>query len=480
MNIDPSTTKYMIKARLQADGIVEKPDVVGAIFGQTEGLLGDELDLRDLQKSGRIGRIEVEVSSKQGKSDGEVLIPSSLDQVETVILASALETIDRVGPCKAKIIILSIEDVRITKRTKIIERARELLTELVKQSKTTGIDLTESVRQSVQTEEIINFGKERLPAGPNVNDSDAIIVVEGRSDVLNLLRSGIKNAIAVEGTNVPKTVMDLSRERVITAFVDGDRGGELILRELFQVAEVDFVARAPRGMEVEELTQKQIMKCLRNKIPGEQFMEMYGMSVDTSKAVAEPREERGPVKDQPREQPKEREQREEPVETRVQERLSERPHREPRDRKGRELKEQKEVREPVKELPPSEPVIELPEKVEEGGEEPEPQEPVPTKNLSEVQTRYKAMINDLSTTSKARILDAEGEVLKEVPVRELVNTLKANMKGVAAVVFDGIITQRILDIAAEGKISAIVGTKMGNITKQPTAVEVWTKDDLNE
>jgi len=330
MNIDPSTTKYMIKARLQADGIVEKRDVVGAIFGQTEGLLGDELDLRDLQKSGRIGRIEVEVSSKQGKSDGEVLIPSSLDQVETVILASALETIDRVGPCKAKISVLSIEDVRITKRSKIIERAKELLTDLIKQSKTSGIDLTESVRQSVQTEEIITYGKDHLPAGPNVQDSDAIIVVEGRSDVLNLLKSGIKNAIAVEGTNIPKTVMDLSKERVITAFVDGDRGGELILRELFQVAEVDFVARAPRGMEVEELTQNQIMKCLRNKIPGEQFMEMYGMTGENGKS-AEAREDRCA-----REQPKEQ----------------------------REYREPREPREPVKELPVAEPVAELPERTD--------------------------------------------------------------------------------------------------------------------
>jgi len=484
MNIDPSTTKYMIKARLQADGIVEKPDVVGAIFGQTEGLLGDELDLRDLQKSGRIGRIEVEVSSKQGKSDGEVLIPSSLDQVETVILASALETIDRVGPCKAKINILSIEDVRITKRSKIIERARELLTELIKQSKTTGIDLTESVRQSVQTEEIVHYGKERLPAGPNVADSDAIIVVEGRSDVLNLLKSGIKNAIAVEGTNVPKTGMDLSKERVITAFVDGDRGGELILRELFQVAEVDFVARAPRGMEVEELTQKQIMKCLRNKIPGEQFMEMYGMSGDNGKTAPEAREERAP-----KEQPKEKEQREEPQpeqkvqekpQERPQERQQERPHREPRERKGREQREPREVREPVKELPPTEPAVELPEKTVEPIPEPEPVFEAPTKNLSEAQTHFKAMINELSTTSKARILDAAGELMKEVPVRELVNTLKTNVKGVSAVVFDGIITQRILDIAADNKIATIVGTKMGNITKQPTSVEVWTKDDLNE
>jgi DNA primase len=470
----------MIKARLQADGIVEKPDVVGAIFGQTEGLLGDELDLRDLQKSGRIGRIEVEVSSKQGKSEGEVLIPSSLDQVETVILASALETIDRVGPCKAKIAVLSIEDVRISKRSKIIERARELLTELVKQSKTSGIDLTESVRQSVQIEEIITYGKERLPAGPNVQDSDAVIIVEGRSDVLNLLKSGIKNAIAVEGTNVPKTVMDLSKERVITAFVDGDRGGELILRELFQVAEVDFVARAPRGMEVEELTQKQIMKCLRNKIPGEQFMEMYGMASENGKAAVEGREERGPrepKEKESRETREPKEPREEAPEPKPQERFdrTERPHREPRDRRGRG--ETREPREPLKELPPAEPVSELPEK--SGVEEPEG-ESEPSKKLSEAQVRYRTIINELSSTSKAKILDAAGEVIKEVPVRDLVNTLKANSVGVQAVVFDGIITQRILDIAADNKIATIVGTKMGNITKQPSLVEIWTKDNLNE
>jgi len=473
MNIDPSTTKYLIKAKIQADGIVEKPDVVGAIFGQTEGLLGDELDLRDLQKSGRIGRIEVEVSSKQGKSDGEVLIPSSLDQVETVILASALETIDRVGPCKAKIGVLSIEDVRITKRSKIIERARELLTELIKQSKTTGIDLTESVRQSVQTEEIVHYGKERLPAGPNVQDSDAVIVVEGRSDVLNLLKSGIKNAIAVEGTNVPRTVMDLSKERVITAFVDGDRGGELILRELFQVAEVDFVARAPRGMEVEELTQKQIMKCLRSKIPREQFQEMYGMTQDSPKAEA--KEDRPPREEKPaREERPERD----------------RPHREPRERRDRRDRSHKEQAvEPAAE-PVAEPAVE-PAAPAEPVEEPRAEQaaepavesafdevPVDPR-LSAAQAKYRSMILELSSTSKAKILDSYGELLKEVPVRELVNTLKAGMFGVGAVVFDGIVTQRILDIATEQGILTIVGTKMGNVAKQPTGVEVWTKDDLS-
>ena len=277
MDIDPSTTKYLIQARLATDGIVEKPDIVGAIFGQTEGLLGDELDLRDLQKSGRIGRIEVEVTSSKGKSEGTVYVPSSLDQVETAILASALETIDRVGPCKARINIEKIEDVRISKRNKIVERAKQLLNELMKASKVSGVDLADSVRQSVQIEEVVHYGKERLPAGPNIDDSDAIIVVEGRSDVLNLLKYGIKNVIAVEGTNVPQSIIELAREKVVTAFVDGDRGGELILRELLQVAEIDFIARAPAGQEVEELTQKQMVKCLRNKVPGDQFAEMLNI-----------------------------------------------------------------------------------------------------------------------------------------------------------------------------------------------------------
>ena len=508
MNIDPSTTKYLVKAKLNADGIVEKPDVVGAIFGQTEGLLGDELDLRDLQKSGRIGRIEVDVHSRQGKSEGQILIPSSLDQVETVILASALETIDRVGPCKAKISVESIEDVRVVKREKIIERARELLTELIKQSKTSGIDLTESVRQSVQVEEITYYGKDRLPAGPNVAESDAIIVVEGRSDVLNLLKSGIKNAIAVEGTNVPKTIMDLSKERVITAFVDGDRGGELILRELFQVAEVDFVARAPRAHEVEELTQKQIMKCLRNKIPGDQFIEMFNLDVgegngkdkekrlepsankaeklerfekaekadrekekdeEPARAEREPRQER-----REREEPRpEREPRPEPRQER-----QERREREPRQER-REREEPKPEREPREQRQEREPRADRQERPPVEEKELEERKPVSRKQLSGAQEKFKGMINELSSTSKARIIDAMGGIMKEVAVKELVNTLKEEKDPVSAVVFDGIITQRILDLASDLKIGTIVGTKMGNITKQPAGTDVWSKDDLN-
>jgi DNA primase len=267
MREDIGTTKYLIHARIEANGVVERPDVVGAIFGQTEGLLGDELDLRELQKTSRIGRIKVDISSSHGKSVGTIIIPSSLDRVETSIIAAALETIDRVGPCEAVIKVEKIEDVRDAKRKFIIDRAKELLEQMEESAPETQ-EISERVKEFMRLEEIVTY--EGLPAGPGVRDSDAIIIVEGRADVLNLLRCGIRNAIAIEGTSVPQAVIELSRNKTTTAFLDGDRGGDLILKELLQVADIDFVARAPPGKGVEELTKKEIIKALRNKIPVDQ------------------------------------------------------------------------------------------------------------------------------------------------------------------------------------------------------------------
>jgi DNA primase len=432
MNIDPSTTKYLIKAKIVAEGIVEKPDVVGAIFGQTEGLLGNELDLRDMQKSGRIGRIEVEIGQVKGKSEGEITIPSSLDQVETVILASALETIDRVGPCKAKIDIYKVEDVRFAKKKKIVERAKILLHMLMSETNTSGESLTQSVRQSVQVEEIIHYGKDKCPAGPNVPTSDAIIVVEGRSDVLNLLKYGIKNAIAVEGTNIPDTIRDLSRERVVTAFVDGDRGGELILREMLQVAEVDFVARAPQTREVEDLTQKQIMKGLRNKIPAEQYAEMYGLEgLDLASA---PARNSGRVASNPS--------------------MNKSSRGKPQKAQDRRTVGRRAA----------------PKKTESGSAK---------KVVSKDQQNYKSILDKLSGSSKAQMLSASGTVVKETPVRDLPDTIKSTTGNIKTLVFDGIITQRLLDVAAEKGISTVVGIKTGNVSKQLSSIDILTKNDLS-
>jgi DNA primase len=271
----PDTTKYLIHISLTAEGVVEKPDVVGAIFGQTEGLLGEDLDLRDLQRTGRIGRIDVQITSKKGETKGEILISSSLDRAETAILAASLETIDRVGPCVAHVTVASVEDIRVSKRKKIVERAKEILIDRFEDGTIDSDELLDDVRQSLRVEKIGTVGEERSPAGPHVMDSDAIIIVEGRADVLNLLRYGIKNAVAVEGTNIPKTVVDLCEKKTTTAFFDGDRGGELILRELLQVADIDFVAFSPRGKSVEDMTRKEVIKTLRNKVPVEYVRDQY-------------------------------------------------------------------------------------------------------------------------------------------------------------------------------------------------------------
>ncbi|SDK02347.1 DNA primase DnaG [Methanoculleus thermophilus] len=267
------TTKYLIHLTLQIEGVVDKPDVVGAIFGQTEGLLGEDLDLRDLQRTGRVGRIDVQITTRRGETKGEILISSSLDRAETALLAASLEMIDRVGPCTAHVKVDRIEDIRVTKRRKIVERAKELLLEDFDEGTINSDDLLDEVREVIRIEKLEYLGEERVHAGPNVMESDAIILVEGRADVINLLRYGIKNAVAVEGTNIPRIIIDLCSQKTATALLDGDRGGELILRELLQVAEIDFVAYCPRGKSVEEMSRKEIVKALRNKVPVEVIAE---------------------------------------------------------------------------------------------------------------------------------------------------------------------------------------------------------------
>jgi DNA primase len=438
MTNDPSAAKYQIRARISAEGVIDKPDVVGAVFGQTEGLLGDELDLRDLQKSGRIGRIEVEIDSRKGKSEGEIIIPSSLDQVETAILASGLETVDRIGPCRAKIEIVSVEDIRISKRQKVVDRAKEILSRLQEESKGVGMDLTEAVRKAVQVEEITTYGPEHLPAGPNIDQADALIVVEGRSDVLNLLRCGIKNVIAVEGTSVPQTVKDLSRGKTVTVFTDGDRAGELILREMLQTMDIDFVARAPRGSEVEELTQKQLLKCLRNKIPLNQYLEMSGF--ESTGGTRGPREDRG---DSDGGRPE--------------------PRRDDRNGGGNR-------RDDRERLPPPPPRAPMPI--------PPPPPPTPAAQLTPELARYFDLLNGVENASKCLIVGENDAVVGEAAVKDMIETISSFGGPAKAVIFDGIVSQRLLDVAQEKGIGTVVATRLGPIGKLPESVRVYTRADL--
>jgi len=422
--ISQVAAKYIVHAGIEIEGVVDRPDVIGAIFGQTEGLLGADLELRELQRSGRIGRIEVNVDTRSGKSAGEIVIPSSLDKAETAIIAAAIEIIQRIGPCNAKIRVNNIEDVRISKRNQVVERAKELLKNLMENTLPDSQEIAMEVTDSVRIMEAIEYGKDRLPAGPAVDESEEVIIVEGRADVLNLLKQGMKNVIAMNGTSVPQTIIDLSRKKEVTVFVDGDRGGDLIIKELLGVAEIDFVCKAPDGKEVEELTKKEIHKALRSKVAVEQAkldLDRNGKFSQRSEARPEPRMER--------------------------------PMPEMRERDNRE----RDMRRPM--------------------QRPMPQEPMKKVRLGDAEkAKFKEMLEDLIGTRGAYVLDAKMNILGKVPTTELLTTIKSLGTGVYAVVFDGSIEKELIETAEKSRINFLVA--MDTKYRGPARTNIVTAEDL--
>ncbi|MFA4887671.1 MAG: DNA primase DnaG [Candidatus Nanoarchaeia archaeon] len=428
--VSPVSAKYIIDAAIQIEGSVDKPDVIGAIFGQTEGFLGSDLELRELQRSGKIGRIEVKLDPVNGKSVGHIIIPSSLDKAETAIIAAALETIDRIGPCNSHVHVDKIEDVRIAKRSFVIQRAKELLQQLQSTVLPDSQEITEEVAQSVRVLEVTEWGPERLPAGPGVNESEEVILVEGRADVLNLLKQGIKNTVAMNGTSVPESVKELCKQKVVTAFVDGDRGGDLILRELIATSELDYITKAPDGKEVEELTKKEVHIALRAKVAAEQFkFEVSGAKkpqlIQQGYRKASTQGEIPPQRSEQR------------PELRIEAR--------PMNREGRDL-------------PPRD------------------ARPMPKPEAKKDYTQFREKLYDLVGTRGAYILDKECKILGKVPSAELETTLQG-VDNIFAVVFDGSITKEIAQAAEESKVSYVVATA-SKIKPTETKVRILTQKDL--
>jgi len=443
--------KYLVKANIEINGIVEKPDIVGAIFGQTEGLLGDELDLRELQKNGRIGRIEVDTTVRGGKCAGTITIPSSLDMVETSILAAALEIVDRVGPCDARVATMKIEDTRSLKRKQVLSRAKDLLKNMVTNEIPESKELSEMVRNELKISEAVSYGADALPAGPEVDSSEDLVVVEGRADVINLLKNGIKNVIAIGGANVGKTIAEVARKKETTVFLDGDRGGDIILKELLHATEIDFVARAPTGHEVEELSRKEIIQCLRRRVPIEQVVAQSGgvLSVGEPGQQKERFAQRREAFDAMRAAPGRQEQRQEPHH-RVEQRepMRERPMMEPR--------EPPREREPLREAP-----VLIP--------------PAPTPSLPDVDplvaATLKTNLKELEGSLRARILDESLAVKEEVPIRDVILAL-SKAGSIGGVALDGIVTQRLLDLAESKGAKVVAGIRLGNIARRPETIGI--------
>ncbi|MBM3896988.1 MAG: DNA primase [Thaumarchaeota archaeon] len=388
---DTAIVKYHVKLKFEVDGVVEKADLVGAIFGQTEGLFGPKMNLNELQKTWKVGRIEINLDSKNGKTHGEVIIPMSTDIQTASLIAAAVENVDKVGPCTAHFQLAEVEDVRAARRKAIVDRAKLIMKDWATKTESSTEEELKDVADSAKAAKIISYGREELPAGPGIYASDNIIIVEGRADVLNLLRAGIENSVAVEGTNVPESIARLSRDRKAVAFLDGDRGGDLILRELMQVARIEKVYRAPPGREVEELTPVEILDILKR----------------------------------------------EPAPMQRHERRDDRRYEERR----RDERRYEEPRHEERELPP----VQLPD---------------------DLAAKTKEVFAAINGTLEGVVLDEGMNEKARVTVSELVKSLQS-IEGARYVIFDGIITQRLVDASEKAGVKFIVGHRAGDLSRKP-------------
>ena len=387
---DSGIVKYLVKLKFEVDGVVERADVIGAIFGQTEGLFGPEMNLNELQKSWKVGRIEINLESKNDRTRGEVVIPMSTDIGTAALIAAAVESVDKVGPCSARFNVGQIEDVRAVKRKQIVDRAKLIVRDWSSKTSSEGENLLKDVTESTKRAKVINYGLENLPAGPGVYSSDFVYLVEGRADVVLFLRAGIENVVALEGTSIPDSIIELGKKKRLVAVLDGDRGGELIEKELAQVMKVEKVIHAPQGKEVEDLTPIDVINMLK--------AEKVDMPAVQRKQRAAP-EAAAP---QPR-----------------------------------------------------------------GTEEPD--EPVVVKT--------RELYPNLNGTLEAILLDQGLAEIGRFPISELVQKMEET-NGALYLIFDGIVTQRLVESAIRVGVKGIIGHRTGELGQVPEDVRIGTFRDL--
>jgi len=263
----------MIIAKFTIDGPVSKTDIIGTFYTMIEGYYKD-FNFKDLQSRGKIGRIKIELNQSGSISIGTIYVPTDLDILETSLLAATIETIPKVGVYNAKFEVVKIEDRRRLNKEYIYKRAREIAKNIVEES-LSAEELIKNLKKDLLSSMIRYYGIDRLPGGPNIHTSDSIIVVEGKADVNNLVEKGYLNVIAINGKYDAPILEKLISEKETILFVDSDKGGEFIIKEMLSRYNIEYVALSIPGKEVEELSLKEIDICLRNKIPASFFITKY-------------------------------------------------------------------------------------------------------------------------------------------------------------------------------------------------------------
>jgi DNA primase len=414
----PSTgiVKYHVKLRFEVDGLVEKADIIGAIFGQTEGLLGPEMNLNELQKVSKVGRIEVNVDTKPNMAKGDALIPMSTDISTAALIAAAIESIDKVGPFQAKFALVGIDDIRAIKKKVIVDRAKKIVQEWATKTISEGEEMLKDVYDATKPGKLTAFGKAQLACGTGVFDSDWIILVEGRADVINLLRAGFDNAIAIEGAKIDETVTRLTEGKKVIAFLDGDRAGDLILKELQGLVQIDKVLRAPSGREVEECTPLEIAEILKEAIP---FISTTNLQLSQSLSQTQS------------------------------------DHRQTQ-------KHEKQTQFDIDKKQQLQAIANDDNFVQ--------------KDMPEILSAVREVYPQINETLEAIILDSSLKTLLKIPVSDIVKKLDST-EGAKFLVLDGIVTQRLVEAADKVGIEYIIGHRTAEI-KKSTDIRVRTFGDM--
>jgi DNA primase len=423
--------KYHVKLKFEVDGLVEKADIIGAIFGQTEGLLGPEMNLNELQKVSKVGRIEVNVETKGNMTKGDALIPMSTDISTAALIAAAIESIDKVGPFPAKFGLVGIDDIRAIKKKVIVDRAKKIVQDWATRTISEGDEMLKDVYDASKPGKLTSFGKAQLACGTGVFDSAWIILVEGRADVVNLLRAGYDNAIAIEGARIDESITKLTEGKRVVAFLDGDRAGDLILKELHGVVKIDKVLRAPPGKEVEECTPLEISEILRDAFSPE--------VPSIQQPVYSP---------PPPHQPSHHQQ--------------QHPHYERRNYR-RERESQEDYRAP-------------PMRQQEALESAQPSKESLVEDSAEILSAVREVYPQINETLEAVVLDGSMNTLLKVPVSEVIKRLNS-AEGAKLLVIDGIVTQRLVDAADKAGIEYIIGHRMTDL-KKPADIRIRTFGDI--
>jgi DNA primase len=489
--------KYMVEARFEITGLVEKPDIIGAVFGQTEGLLGSDLDLRELQKNGKIGRIEIDTQSQGSRTVGKLHLPSSLGRVETCILAAAIESVDRVGPFETHFKIDKIEDTRSEKRKKIVDRAKELMKIMLNTEVPDSREISDMVDSEVKASVVMEYGVEKLSAGPEIDSSEDIILVEGRADVIALLKSDITNCIAIGGATgtIPKSIITLVNTKETTLFLDGDRGGDIILKGIMNIGDIDYVARAPDGKEVEELTRKEIIKALRSRVPIEQLFpnlkpkeHRSGNGNGNGNGEHRPDERSGYHQSSsppPQRAPMQsRDMRPQQTAQRYNSRPASNATLSPSEISSNLLNRNRAkttTEQVIDEIDEDLGIKDLSGNEREnvnpmGGIPPmTSQSKATTEPTTAGNQKLVAALEELHNTLRGRLYDHGGEMISEIPIRELIQAVQ-DTKNINAIVFDGIITQRLIELAYKGGVKELYGIRASQITRTYERMYLYTKE----